>query len=84
MPQISTIRYSDILEARRFDADFFKPKYLKINNKIKSIKTEPLLNLSLKITDFGAYSQNNFINYIDKSDYFLIKNKDVKNFFSVR
>lgn len=28
MPQISTIKKSDVLEARRFDAEYFKPEYL--------------------------------------------------------
>ena len=81
MAQISIIKYSDIREAHRFDAEFFKPEYLEIEKKLKPINTDYLINLSLKITDFGAYSQNSFINYIKKSDYFFIRNKDVKDFF---
>ena len=35
MSQISIIKKSDIQEARRFDAEFFKPEYLEIEKKIK-------------------------------------------------
>lgn len=35
MPQISKIKYSDVLEARRYDSDFFKPDFLDVNNKLK-------------------------------------------------
>ena len=39
MPQISIIKKSDIQEARRFDAEFFKPEYLEIEEKIRKNKT---------------------------------------------
>ena len=35
MPQISIIKKSDIQEARRFDAEFFKPEYLEIEERLK-------------------------------------------------
>lgn len=35
MAQISIIKYKDILEARRFDAEYFKPEYLEIEKKLK-------------------------------------------------
>jgi len=35
MPQISIIKKSDIQEAHRFDAEYFKPEYLKnVKNSI--------------------------------------------------
>ncbi len=36
--QISIIKKSDIQEAYRFDAEFFKPEYLEIEKKLKNIK----------------------------------------------
>ena len=35
MAQISTIKYSDILEAHRYDAEYFKPEYLEIERNIR-------------------------------------------------
>ncbi len=35
MPQISTIQFKDILEARRYDAEYFKPEYLKEDNLLE-------------------------------------------------
>jgi len=81
MAQISIIKKSDISEARRFDAEYFKPEYLEMDKKLSKIKTNNLLEFSEKITDFGAYSQNSFINYVKKSDYFFIRNQDVQDFF---
>lgn len=36
MAQISTIQKSDILEARRIDAEYFKLEYLESENKLKN------------------------------------------------
>ena len=36
MPQISYIKYTDVLEARRYDAEYFKPEYLAINRQLQS------------------------------------------------
>ena len=38
MSQISIIKKSDIQEARRFDAEYFQPKYEKIIKKIENYK----------------------------------------------
>ena len=35
MAQISTIKYSDILEAHRYDSEYFKPEYLEIERNIR-------------------------------------------------
>ena len=42
MPQISIIKKSDIQEARRFDAEFFKPEYLETLSLIKKTNFKPL------------------------------------------
>lgn len=38
MAQISKINYSDVLEAHRFDAEYFKPEYLEIEKKLNTLK----------------------------------------------
>ena len=45
MSQISIIKKSDVQEARRFDAEFFKPKYLEDEQKIISHQWDLLKNL---------------------------------------
>jgi hypothetical protein len=52
MSQISHIKYKDVIEAKRFDADFFKPEYLDIDVLISKKNKKTLLDLSEKITDF--------------------------------
>ncbi|MEA2092415.1 MAG: hypothetical protein U9P61_00315 [Patescibacteria group bacterium] len=46
MPQISIIKKSDIQEARRFDAEFFKPEYLEIERKLENTNHDYLYNLA--------------------------------------
>ncbi|MCK4525195.1 MAG: hypothetical protein KAU07_02050 [Candidatus Andersenbacteria bacterium] len=48
MPQISIIKKSDIQEARRFDAEFFKPEIINL------LKNDSLyfLNFGNEITNF--------------------------------
>ncbi|NCF75439.1 MAG: hypothetical protein GWO87_03060, partial [Xanthomonadaceae bacterium] len=49
MPQISIIKKSDIQEARRFDAEFFKPEYLEIEKKIINHQWNYLKDISKDI-----------------------------------
>ncbi|MCK4524819.1 MAG: restriction endonuclease subunit S [Candidatus Andersenbacteria bacterium] len=46
MPQISIIKKSNIQEARRFDAEFFKPEYLEIERKIINHQWDYLRDIS--------------------------------------
>lgn len=46
MAQISIIKHKDILEAHRFDAEYFKPEYLDIDKKIKLNKFDYLGNIT--------------------------------------
>ena len=46
MSQISYIKYKDIKEARRYDAEYFKPEYLKIEKKIKAGKFTTVGNVT--------------------------------------
>jgi len=61
MPQISHIKYKDINEARRFDADFFKPEYLLLREKIKNMKNEKLISFLLndKVITWHTPSKQN-------------------------
>ena len=40
MSQISIIKKSEIEEAKRFDAEYFKPEYLEIEKKLDNRKTD--------------------------------------------
>lgn len=53
MPQISHIKYSDVIEAWRFDADFFKPEYLKIDETIEKRNFNELKTLIWKWNIFS-------------------------------
>lgn len=45
MSQISHIKYKDIIEAWRFDADFFRPDFIEIENTLKNNKCDEFINL---------------------------------------
>jgi len=49
MAQISYIKYTDVLEARRYDAEYFKPEYLEIDKKIASHDFNVLQKITHKI-----------------------------------
>lgn len=51
MPQISHIHYHDIRKAQRFDADFFKPEYLQVEEKINHYGYNEFVNLIDILTD---------------------------------
>ena len=38
MAQISIVKYSDVLKARRFDAEYFKKEYLEIEERLDYLK----------------------------------------------
>lgn len=53
MSQISYIKYKDIIEAWRIDADFFKPEYLKIDETIEKQNYNELKGLIWKWNIFS-------------------------------
>lgn len=81
--QYSIVQYSKVreLEDFRIDADYFHPDYLQKERIIVSQKCAPLETLSLKVSDFGAYSQTNIVEYKESGKYIFIRNKDVRGFF---
>lgn len=55
MPQISHIKYKDIIEAWRFDADFFKPEYLALEKRTESKDFILFENLGLQVDASAFY-----------------------------
>lgn len=80
--QYSVVKYSEIEQVSfRFDPEYYKPIFLNAENTILNCEFECLENLSQKITDFGAYSQNSIIEYLDSGDVKFIRNQDILGFF---
>ncbi len=79
MAQISNINYSDILEAQRFDAEYFKPEYLDLDKVMHKLGYHLLGNFAF-ITD-GIHES---IDFDDKSDIVLVSAKAPKeNYFDL-
>ena len=53
MAQISIIKKSDIVEARRFDAEYFKPEYLKVERQLLKITHSDIYTLSKGQINYG-------------------------------
>ncbi len=64
MPQISFIKYKDILEARRFDAEYFKPEYLEIEKKIAKFPSQLKLKNIIHPTEFVRIYENEGIHIL--------------------
>src|SRR3989338_5323989 len=78
MAVFSTIQKSQLEGAKRLDAEYYQPEYLEVRKFLTS--STVLIDVSKKITDFGAYSQMNFVEYTDSGVRFL-RNQDVGEFF---
>jgi len=61
----------------RFDNEYFLTRYIKLDRSIKNFGFSKLKDLSEKITDFGAYSQMNIVEFVQNGILFL-RNQDVK------
>ena len=55
MSQISHIKYKDVIEAWRFDADFFKPEYLALEKRTESKDFILFENLGLQVDASAFY-----------------------------
>ena len=78
MAVFSTIKKSQLEGAKRLDAEYYQPGYLEVRKSLAN--STALIDVSKKITDFGAYSQMNFVEYSDSGVRFL-RNQDVGEFF---
>jgi len=61
----------------RIDDGYFNKRFLKALKQIEVKPFNKLIDVSTLITDFGAFSQMNFVEYIDNGVLFL-RNQDVK------
>lgn len=63
MVQISIIKYSDTSKEDRIDAEYYQPEYLKVEERLASIKTCSIEEISESVVNFGAYSLCNHIEW---------------------
>lgn len=79
--QYSIVTFSSLEPiSLRLDAEYYKPIFIATEENIKSQAWNYLVDLSLSIKSFGAYSLCNQITYVDKGIPFL-RCKDIKNGF---
>lgn len=65
MITFSIIQKSQLESAMRMDAEYFQPEYLDVENKLNSIETQTIHDVSESVVNFGAYSLCNFIEWKD-------------------
>lgn len=78
--EVSVLNFSEVKNENKYlriDDDYFSHAYLKIEKLLKRVKNQKLISVSKLITDFGAFSQMNFVEYLDKGIPFL-RNQDIK------
>ena len=49
MPQINTIQLKDVLQAKRFDAEYFKPEYVEVEEKLMRLQSKSIKELSHQV-----------------------------------
>lgn len=70
--EVSVLKLSEVKkdnESFRIDSEYFKKEYLENEEKIVKIGFMELEKLSKQITDFGAYSQTNFIDFVSSGGF---------------
>lgn len=76
MAQISYIKYADVLEARRYDAEYFKPEYLEIEKRIFKLNNKPIGKIISLLTDYhanGSYQiLSEHVKLLDEKNYALM------------
>ena len=77
MPQISIIKKSDIQEARRFDAEFFKPEYVRESKIINSYK-----HITIDEFAFITDGQHGYHEVDKSSDIAHLTARHMKNWFA--
>ena len=63
MGAFSVVRMSQLEGALRLDAEYYKPEYLTIRDKLNSISTKEIKDISVSVVNFGAYSLCNYITF---------------------
>jgi len=75
MAQISIINIKDIIQAKRFDAEYFKPEYLEIERKIKSNNFDLVKYIFEPIKNGIDYRE-----FVEKGNRKYIRTADIKNY----
>ena len=78
--EISILKFKEVKFENiytRIDDEYFSKKQVIMDSKIRAFGYEQLSELCEKITDFGAYSQMNIVEFLDNGILFL-RNQDVK------
>jgi len=84
MAQISYIKYSDVLEARRYDAEYFRPYILKLISKIESGKFSRI-GKEFDVTKLAGFEYTKYFTKqnIEANDFYIaltslnIQNEDL-------
>ncbi|MCF7835624.1 MAG: restriction endonuclease subunit S [Candidatus Marinimicrobia bacterium] len=71
MAVYSIIQKSKLERAKRIDAEYYQPEYLKVAEKLASIETKTINEISESVVNFGAYSLCNYIEWQDKGVPYL-------------
>lgn len=59
----SIIQKSQLEGALRMDAEYYQPEYLKLEEKLNSLKTKTIEEISKSVISFGAYSLTSYIEW---------------------
>lgn len=82
--EIKEIKLSDVRSFTnyfRIDDGYYLKEYLKLDTSIIKFGFEKLNDLTTQITDFGAFSQTNFVSF-QSTGYLFLRNQDIKdNYF---
>lgn len=79
MSQISYIKYTDVIEAHRYDAEYFKPEYLENDKIFSQTKWDRCKNLVLKDITKGETPLWQGFDYI-KAGIPFVRSQNFKNF----
>ena len=67
----SIIKKSQIEDTKRLDAEYYQPEYLEVEQKLKSVNTNTIDEISESVENFGAYSLCNYIQWRDSGVPYL-------------
>jgi len=67
----SIIQKSQLEGAKRMDAEYYQQEFLEVEEKLNSVKTVTVEEISESVVNFGAYSLCNYIKWQDKGVPYL-------------
>jgi restriction endonuclease S subunit len=78
----SIIKKSQLEGGHRLDAEYYRPEYLKVAEKVSSLPHETLEDISESIVSFGAYALTNFIEWQEGGIPFIVAENIKEGFIS--